>query len=116
MSNDRFEGVTVVKAVRDRHDGIRRNPWNEFECGSNYARSMASYALLNAFSGFGGLAEMLDPSRVDLVAFHRMISTQHAPHHVSDEGHAHWCCVVRDFACYCASSREQVIFWQQLFD
>jgi len=46
------EGVAVVKAVRDRYDGERRNPWNEIECGSNYARSMASYALLNAFSGF----------------------------------------------------------------
>jgi hypothetical protein len=46
------EGVAMVKAVRDRYDGERRNPWNEFECGSNYARSMASYALLNAFSGF----------------------------------------------------------------
>lgn len=46
------EGMEVVTAVRDRYDGERRNPWNEFECGSNYARSMASYALLNAFSGF----------------------------------------------------------------
>jgi len=46
------EGTRVVEAVRDRYDGERRNPWNEFECGSNYARSMASYALLNAFSGF----------------------------------------------------------------
>lgn len=46
------EGVAMVKAVRDRYDGERRNPWNEIECGSNYARSMASYALLNAFSGF----------------------------------------------------------------
>jgi len=46
------EGLAVVKAVRDRYDGERRNPWNEIECGSNYARSMASYALLNAFSGF----------------------------------------------------------------
>jgi hypothetical protein len=45
------EGVAMVKAVRDRYDGYRRNPWNEMECGSNYARSMASYALLNAFSG-----------------------------------------------------------------
>jgi len=45
------EGVAMVKAVRDRYDGERRNPWNEIECGSNYARSMASYALLNAFSG-----------------------------------------------------------------
>ena len=46
------EGMAVVKAIRERYDGERRNPWNEFECGSNYARSMASYALLNAFSGF----------------------------------------------------------------
>jgi len=46
------EGLQVVKAVRDRYDGARRNPWNEFECGSNYARSMASYALLPALSGF----------------------------------------------------------------
>ncbi len=46
------EGRELVKAVRDRYDGERRNPWNEIECGSNYARSMASYALLNAFSGF----------------------------------------------------------------
>ncbi len=46
------EGMTCVAAVRRRYDGERRNPWNEFECGSNYARSMASYALLNAFSGF----------------------------------------------------------------
>ncbi|HXF62456.1 MAG TPA: GH116 family glycosyl-hydrolase [Caldilineaceae bacterium] len=46
------EGMVCVEAVRRRYDGERRNPWNEFECGSNYARSMASYALLNAFSGF----------------------------------------------------------------
>ena len=46
------EGMSIVKAVRERYDGEKRNPFNEFECGSNYARSMASYALLNAFSGF----------------------------------------------------------------
>jgi non-lysosomal glucosylceramidase len=46
------EGMTVVKEARKRFDGERRNPWNEFECGSNYARSMSSYALLLAFSGF----------------------------------------------------------------
>jgi non-lysosomal glucosylceramidase len=46
------EGMEVVAAVRARYDGERRNPWNEFECGSNYARSMASYALLNACAGF----------------------------------------------------------------
>ncbi len=46
------EGMTCVEAIRRRYDGERRNPWNEFECGSNYARSMAAYALLNAFAGF----------------------------------------------------------------
>ncbi|MCL2708170.1 MAG: glycoside hydrolase family 116 protein, partial [Defluviitaleaceae bacterium] len=46
------EGLECVEAVRERYDGRRRNPWNEFECGSNYARSMASYSLLLAYSGF----------------------------------------------------------------
>jgi hypothetical protein len=46
------EGLEIIKSVRGLFDGEKRNPWNEFECGSNYARSMSSYALLNAFSGF----------------------------------------------------------------
>ncbi len=46
------EGLRVVKGIRDRYDGEKRNPWNEMECGSNYARSMASYALLLTYSGF----------------------------------------------------------------
>ncbi len=46
------EGVELVRAVRDRYDGSRRNPWNEIECGNNYARSMAAFALLPAYSGF----------------------------------------------------------------
>jgi len=46
------DGLKVVKAIRDRFDGEKRNPWNEFECGSNYARSMASYALVPILSGF----------------------------------------------------------------
>lgn len=46
------EGERVVQAVRDRYDGEARNPWNEIECGSNYARSMASYGLLLTYSGF----------------------------------------------------------------
>ena len=46
------EGMTAVKAIRDRYDGGKRNPWNEFECGSNYARSMASYSLIPTFGGF----------------------------------------------------------------
>lgn len=46
------EGLEIVRSVRDRYDGKKRNPWNEIECGSNYARSMASFALLPIFSGF----------------------------------------------------------------
>lgn len=46
------EGLEIVAAARARHDGIRRNPWNEVECGHHYARSMASWALLTALSGF----------------------------------------------------------------
>lgn len=46
------EGLTIAKAVRDRHDGQRRNPWNEVECGHHYARSMSSWGLLIALSGF----------------------------------------------------------------
>ncbi|MCY3021642.1 MAG: GH116 family glycosyl hydrolase [Planctomycetota bacterium] len=46
------EGLAIVRAARSRHDGRARNPWNEYECGSYYARAMASYALLGALSGF----------------------------------------------------------------
>jgi hypothetical protein len=46
------DGLEIVEAVRARHDGTRRNPWNEVECGHHYARAMSSWALLLALSGF----------------------------------------------------------------
>lgn len=46
------EGVRIVRAVRNRYDGERRNPWNEVECGNHYARALASWSLLLALSGF----------------------------------------------------------------
>jgi len=45
------EGLSVVRAVRLRYDGQVRNPWNEYECGSYYARALAAYALLQSLSG-----------------------------------------------------------------
>jgi non-lysosomal glucosylceramidase len=52
-----FEGMTaeaqaVVESARLRHDGERRNPWNEPECGHHYARAMSAWALVVALSGF----------------------------------------------------------------
>lgn len=46
------EGLTIVQALRARHDGCRCNPWNEVECGHHYARSLASWSLIPALTGF----------------------------------------------------------------
>ncbi|MGA0568523.1 GH116 family glycosyl-hydrolase [Rathayibacter sp. KR2-224] len=45
------EALEIVRAARARHDGVRRNPWNEAECGNHYARSMASWGVLLALTG-----------------------------------------------------------------
>jgi uncharacterized protein (DUF608 family) len=46
------EALKVVETTRLRHDGERRNPWNEPECGHHYARAMSSWALVVALNGF----------------------------------------------------------------
>ncbi len=46
------EGLIIVRSLRSRYEGHVRNPFNEYECGSYYARAMASYTLMGAFSGF----------------------------------------------------------------
>lgn len=45
------DALTIERTLRDRYDGEYRSPWNEIECGNHYARSLASWALLLAFSG-----------------------------------------------------------------
>jgi len=45
------KGLEIVRVCRTRYDGVRRNPFNEYECGHWYARALSSYALIEAFSG-----------------------------------------------------------------
>ena len=46
------EAMDIVRAIRVRHNGYRRSPQNEIECGNHYARSMAGWGLLIALSGY----------------------------------------------------------------
>ena len=46
------EALTCIRAIRDRHDGAKRNPFSEAECGHHYARSMASWGTVLAYSDF----------------------------------------------------------------
>ena len=46
------QGLEIVRAIRNRYDGEYRNPFAEMECGSSYIRSLASYTLVAAISGF----------------------------------------------------------------
>lgn len=45
------EGLTVIKSIRDRYDGYKRNPFSEIESGHHYCRAMASWGVLNALLG-----------------------------------------------------------------
>jgi uncharacterized protein (DUF608 family) len=46
------KGLEVIKNIRDRYDGAKRNPFDEAECGHHYARAMAAWAGVLAESRF----------------------------------------------------------------
>ena len=46
------EAVESIERVRARYDGLRRNPFDEAECGRHYARAMAAWAAVLAWTGF----------------------------------------------------------------
>lgn len=45
------EALRIEGLLRARYDGVVRNPWDEIEWGHHYARSLASWGLLLAFTG-----------------------------------------------------------------
>ena len=60
------DALTCIRAIRDRFDGATRNPYSEPECGHHYARAMASWSTVLAWSGFnysGVTGEMKFTSR-----------------------------------------------------
>ena len=46
------QGLSVIRGIRARYDGKRRNPWDEAECGHHYARAMASWGAVLGLSGY----------------------------------------------------------------
>lgn len=46
------EGLAVARMIHDRYHASRRNPFNEVECSSHYARAMASHGVYLAACGF----------------------------------------------------------------
>lgn len=45
------QGTAIAEAVWTRHDGRRRNPFNEVECGDHYVRAMAGWSLFETALG-----------------------------------------------------------------
>ena len=46
------EPLAIIRAIHERYDGVKHNPWNEIECGDHYARALASWGCLLGISGF----------------------------------------------------------------
>ena len=63
------EGLRSIKDIRDRYDGLKRNPFDEAECGHHYARAMASWAGILAWTGqqYDGRNGVLEFSKINKV-------------------------------------------------
>jgi uncharacterized protein (DUF608 family) len=46
------EGLRTIADIRARYDGLKRNPFDEAECGHHYGRAMISWAGILALTGF----------------------------------------------------------------
>lgn len=71
------EGLDIVRTLRARYDGTIRNPYSEIECGHWYARAMASYALIQAYTGvrYDAVDKTLYVSTKNCDSFRSFLST-----------------------------------------
>lgn len=46
------DALVVIKAVDDRYDGAKRNPWNEIEGADHYVRSMHAWNIQQCLNGY----------------------------------------------------------------
>jgi uncharacterized protein (DUF608 family) len=51
LMGETAKALEIVETCRERYDGRRRNPFNEFECGSWYGRALSSYGMLQGLTG-----------------------------------------------------------------
>lgn len=49
MNGDYAEAERIVRDIRDRYDGVKRNPFDEAECGHHYSRALAAWTVLKAW-------------------------------------------------------------------
>ncbi|MGO1385172.1 MAG: GH116 family glycosyl hydrolase, partial [Arachnia sp.] len=45
------EANRILSGLWSRHDGRRRNPYNQIECGDHYVRALSGWSVLQAWSG-----------------------------------------------------------------
>jgi non-lysosomal glucosylceramidase len=50
QTGDIANALEIIRAIRDRYDGAKRNPFDEAECGHHYARAMASWSAFAAWN------------------------------------------------------------------
>jgi len=46
------EALAIVRAIHERYHPLKRNPFNEVECGDHYARALASWGVYLALCGY----------------------------------------------------------------
>jgi len=46
------EGLSIVRAVHERYNPVKHNPWNEINAGDHYIRALASWGVLIALEDF----------------------------------------------------------------